>query len=216
MSQRGSSRALASAFAHLMPGHRAAKSETDPKAKGRRAEEDKPDEEDDDKPKGKKKAEEPDTDTGDDGAGVDGEAEPDLGDVEDPDDSLDDEDATPPGEDDSDPKVRKAATRARKAANARWSKVLGHRAAGGRVAAACVMLQSQPRASASSIIRTLAALPAAEAPQAAAAPPTGRARLDERMAARPSPQVGSDAGKPATPDGNFAAFAAATVKKVRG
>lgn len=212
MTQRGSPRALASAFAHLMPGHRAAKSEdTDPKAKGRRAEGDKPEDENED-PKAKKKAEEPDTEITDDDEGVDGDAKPDLDDVEDPDDSLDDDaEATPPGEDDSDPKVRKAATRARKAENARWSKVLGHRAAAGRVGAACNMLATQPRATARSIVGTLEALPTAAEPVAA----SGRGRLDDRMAARPQPKVGTDAKAP-TPDGDFGAFAAATVKKVRG
>ena len=198
-------RASASPFAHLIPGFRAARAEdeTDPKDK--------------DKAKGKKAAkpadaaaEEPgevdETEEVGDGEGVDGDTPPDVGDVVDPDDSLD-EDAAPE-EDDSDPKVRKAAKSGRKAERSRWAAVMKHPAASGRVAAACQLL-STTTASAKSVIGTLATLPAAEAPVA-----TGqRSRLDERMASRLGPKVGSDA--PAAAAGDFAAQSVALMEQVR-
>ena len=195
-------RASASPFAHLIPGFLAAKSD-DKDMKGRKAEDEKPKKDDEDEDtKAKKTAEEsePDEDTG-----IDEGDKPDLVDVVDPDDSID-EDAAPE-EDDSDPKVRKAAKSGRKAERARWTKVMGSKAADGRVAAACQLL-STTTASAASVIGTLAALPAVEAPAASG----GRGRLDERMASRPGPKVGQDA--PAA-GGDFAAQSAAAMAKVR-
>ena len=131
-----------------------------------------------------------------------------MDDVEDPDDSID-EDAAPE-EEDSDPKVRKAAKSGRKAERKRWAKVMSHASIGPEHApAACQMLSTTPM-TASAVVRTLSALPVGK-PVAA----SGRDRLDARMAARPAPKVGADV-KAASPESDFGGFAAATLKKVRG
>ena len=206
MASKNSLVASAMSFAHLAGlAPRAAKAdEADPKdknAKGRRAAA-----EDDDDDKDDRRAEEPDTvDEGDTDEGVDGDEKPDLDDVEDPDDSLD-EDAAPE-EDDVDPKVKKAAKSGRKAERSRWSKVMGHSSAAGRVATACQMLSTTSMSS-RQIVGVLKTTPA-EGATSAQAP-----SLRERMSAQAPRRLAADARQPASDD--FGARAKAAMAKVRG
>jgi hypothetical protein len=198
-------RAGAAPFAHLL-GFAAKKAEDgdqDDGRKARRAEEDQRRKDED-----ARRAEEDGVDVADppeDDEGVDGDPKPDVEDIEDPDDSVD-EDAAP-DESDTDPKVRKAAKAGRKAERGRWAKVLGHKAATGRVPAACQLLASSPMG-ASAIIATLASLPAAEAPRA------GHPNLQDRMGSRQNPRVGSDVSGGG--EQTFGQQVAAAVSKVRG
>ena len=202
-------RASAAPFAHLFGGGaRAAKAEGDDKSK---------DEKDKDAKKAKRaatedddmRAEEPDTETvdGDEDEGVDGDETPDLEDVEDPDDSID-EDAAPE-EDDVEPKVKKAAKSGRKAERGRWTKVMSHSSAAGREAAALTLL-ANGKLDSRSIVATLRTLPVAAAP----ATPAARSGLRDRMAASPAPRLGPDGGKP-TGEQTFAEQSAAAMAKVR-
>jgi hypothetical protein len=94
----------------------------------------------------------------------------------------------------------------KKAERARWTKVLGHKSAAGRVGAACAMLANGDM-SAAAIISTLKVLP-------------GQAQgggLRERMAAERPRNPGPNAtGKALTEEQFFAAEVAAAAKKARG
>jgi hypothetical protein len=93
-----------------------------------------------------------------------------------------------------------------KAERARWTKVLGHKACAGKVAAACAML-ANGNMSANAIISTLKVLPGQ----------ASNSGLRERMAAERPRNPGPDAaGKNLTEEQAFAAEVKAAAAKARG
>lgn len=191
--------AAASAFAHLLgfsaTATAAAEDDDDNRQDAARAEEGEEDE--DDSPKDGKKAKKLKKADGDDDDAAEGD-----------DDQREDAARAEDGDGDDDDKDKDSAAAGRKAERSRWAKVLRSPAAGhGRLPAACEMLANTGM-SASAVIATLTAFPAA---------PQG-SRLGDRMAGVRSPSVGVDGGAP--PAGSSAKGMAAQIvaagKKRRG